>query len=480
MEITRHNGKNQPYTILIDRRDLALYRRYKWQRHTKGMIRYEGKRKGQGSMLLHREIMGVGPELYVLHRNGNKFDCRRENLEVITYQEQRQRQKRPFIRTMGNSGREVGVSFYRRTFTKPSGRTYTYEYADVGFCYRYKARRRRFCIDTLGRAEAIRRALAWRVEMICQHGLEPNPELLAQLDDAAAQAALEPPPKRTVKVKAPKPPKLPKVKLPKPLRMKPPKPPKAEKLPKPVKLPRLPKPAKQNRPAKITLADRADAGERDAVSGANPIMDLPDGLVAVAHETMASGKAASLLLHATDLHFYLQRVWQITGDGLLVSGLGRDQIRLHRLIVGAVPGERVVFRNGNTFDFRRDNLVLGGICRNWLGLTAHGVYPSYKGRGASRVLRGVRAVAVLPGHGRARERRAYREFSFEKYGEQEARRRAYTFRIESLRAGGQVVDPALVAELERITASGGCGEQTVSKRSADFFRLLSVGGALTK
>ena len=210
------------------------------------------------------------------------------------------------------------------------------------------------------------------------------------------------------------------------------------------------------------------------------IIDLLDGIVSVEHHTLRGGKYAELLLDATDLHFYEQRVWQITGDGLLVSGLGRDQIRLHRLIVGAVPGERVVFRNGNTFDFRRDNLALGGICRNAFGRTAHGVYPFYKGKGADRWQWGVRTVAILPGLGKARERRAYRMFSFEKYGEQEANRRAYTFRIEALRACGQTVDPDLIAELERITASNDHGNRPVSKQSANFFRLMSVGGALTK
>ena len=71
-------------------------------------------------------------------------------------------------------------------------------------------------------------------------------------------------------------------------------------------------------------------------------------------------------------------------------------------------------------------------------------------------------------------------FSFEKYGEQEANRRAYTFRIEALRACGQAVDPELIAELDRITASSDHSNRPVSKQSANFFRLMSVGGALTK
>ena len=87
----------------------------------------------------------------------------------------------------------------------------------------------------------------------------------------------------------------------------------------------------------------------------------------------------------------------INCDGMLCSGLGRDQIRLHRLIISAMPGERVNFRNGNTFDLRRENLVLGGVCRNTMGLTAPRRLPSYvKARQRARAA-GSAPVVVPPG-----------------------------------------------------------------------------------
>ena len=267
--------------------------------------------------------------------------------------------------------------------------------------------------------------------------MEPNRVLLAKLAQATTEAEAN---SYTRPVKLPKPVKIKPPKAPRLKRPKVPKPPKPPKVPKPPKF-KLPKASKEQPPKprpikKVRRQRRAVPRPQPEASPTFTITDLPDGIVAVEHHTQQSGKSASLVFDATDLQFYLQRVWQITGDGLLVSGYARDQIRLHRLIVGATPGERVVFRNGNTFDFRRENLLMGGICRNYFGLTAHGVYPFYVKRGAERVLWGVRTVVVQPGNGTARERRIYRHFSFEKYGEQEAHRRAYILRIKGLHACG--------------------------------------------
>ncbi len=168
--------------ILLDRQDLPLFRRFKWQRHTKGMIRYTGPRKGIGSVLLHREILKLPPDLYVVFLNDNPFDVRRSNLKVITYLEQRRKPKKnPSIRTL-HKGQPTGVGFCSQTKRKPNGKTYTYRFAQAHFCYRYKQQCKRFCIDSLGLEEAVRRALAWRVQMIREHGMEPNAELLDMLE----------------------------------------------------------------------------------------------------------------------------------------------------------------------------------------------------------------------------------------------------------------------------------------------------------
>ncbi len=481
MIITRKDSQNRPYTIQIDRRDLALYRSHKWQRHTKGLIRYAGEKKGNGCVLLHRAIMGVGPELYILHRNGDKFDCRRENLEVITFQEQRDRKRcprKPYFNTRSRTGALVGVTIQKTVHRWANGHSSTYRQAHTQFSHQGKVYTKDFSVDVWGEHEAKRLALEWRVGKIREHGMEPNRELLDQLveETAAAETSLymrPPKPLKPVKIKQPKPPRQPRLILPKAPRL-----PKAPKLPKPPKL-RLPKPSKAKQPTskrfrrpKVTRTADSFAAEGTYTP---TITDLPDGIVAVEHKTRQSHERAELLLDARDLHVYQLRVWQINSDGILVSGFARDQIRLHRLIAGVAPGERVTFRNGNTFDLRRANLEVSGMCRNFVGLTAHGVYPSYKGKGDNRVVRGVRAASVLPGQGKA-----YREFSFEKYGEADARRRAYTFRVESLQAMGQPIPADLAGELERVTAYSDHGNRSVSKQSANFFRLMSVGGALTK
>ena len=188
MKITRLDGKKRPYTLLIDRRDLALYRAHRWQRHTKGLIRYTGPHKGKGSVLLHRAILDLPPDLYLVFRNGNPLDVRRANMEVITYAQQRQKKKiNPSIRTM-HRGRPTGVSFCTQTKRKPNGKTYTYRFAQAHFCYRYKQQSKRFCIDTLGLEEAVRRALAWRVGLIRDHGMEPNAALLDMLERVTRMA----------------------------------------------------------------------------------------------------------------------------------------------------------------------------------------------------------------------------------------------------------------------------------------------------
>ena len=210
-------------------------------------------------------------------------------------------------------------------------------------------------------------------------------------------------------------------------------------------------------------------------------MDLPDGSVALEHETMFSGNTINLLLAATDLHFYQQRRWTVQDDGILCSGMGRDQIRLHRLIIGATPGERVRFRNGDTFDLRRENLVLGGICRNVFGLTALGIYPAYKVKGAEQGYAGC-ARRQHPSRPRSSARAAslprvfFREIR--RAGGAPAGGGVADFNAPRSRAGPSIRDclPNLNAPRRPATTCN----RPVSKRSANFFRLMSVGGALSK
>jgi hypothetical protein len=65
----------------------------KWIVDKKGYVRsteqigwLNGKQKNR-SILLHRFVYGARPGLNLDHQNGNKFDCRRENLRPASYSE---------------------------------------------------------------------------------------------------------------------------------------------------------------------------------------------------------------------------------------------------------------------------------------------------------------------------------------------------------------------------------------------------------
>lgn len=178
-----------PYGIKIDVADLPVYRRGKgWHRHQKGIIRYPSKKHHRGSILLHRAILKLPKNLYVVFRNDDPFDVRRSNMQVITYMEQRQKPKKnPSIRTF-HEGRPSGVSFPTKTYQWRGGPVTIHRYARAGFCFRRKEQNRSFNIDKLGIEEAVRRALAWRVQMIREHGMEPNAELLEMLERVTRMA----------------------------------------------------------------------------------------------------------------------------------------------------------------------------------------------------------------------------------------------------------------------------------------------------
>jgi len=72
---------------------------------------------------------------------------------------------------------------------------------------------------------------------------------------------------------------------------------------------------------------------------------------------------------------YLLRgyVWRIvnTSNHLYVARTeGGITILLHRYIVGAQPDQGVLFKNGDTFDLRRSNLLVDGLTSMRQGLAA--------------------------------------------------------------------------------------------------------------
>lgn len=72
MEIKLANGK----TVLIDDEDFEKLSGFQWKAHPQGYVSME--------FLMHRFLMHPVPPGYVVHhRNGNKLDNRRENLELM-------------------------------------------------------------------------------------------------------------------------------------------------------------------------------------------------------------------------------------------------------------------------------------------------------------------------------------------------------------------------------------------------------------
>ena len=78
-------------------------------------IRHDKDGKKYRTVYLHREIMGpVPPEHEVIFRNGDRLDCRRENLRLVSKQEARQHHQR--ARSNSKSGIK-GISYNRRPRT---------------------------------------------------------------------------------------------------------------------------------------------------------------------------------------------------------------------------------------------------------------------------------------------------------------------------------------------------------------------------
>ncbi len=69
-------------TVLLDPDDEAFASQWRWLVGTNG---YAQRTSGRRTLFLHRELMGLeyGDGRMVDHRNGNRLDCRRENLRIV-------------------------------------------------------------------------------------------------------------------------------------------------------------------------------------------------------------------------------------------------------------------------------------------------------------------------------------------------------------------------------------------------------------
>jgi hypothetical protein len=84
--------------------------KFRWYYCKQYAMRTVKTKKGKHTVLLHREIMKTPEGMDTDHINGNKIDCRRENLRVCTHQENSRNQK---IRKNNTSGFK-GVYFNKK------------------------------------------------------------------------------------------------------------------------------------------------------------------------------------------------------------------------------------------------------------------------------------------------------------------------------------------------------------------------------
>ncbi len=89
----------QGYVAIISAQDYRRVNRYKWHAHkSRGSKRKPGQPYARATIkgkkvYLHRYIMDAPEDMHVDHRNHQTLDCRRDNLEVVTHNENMQRRR---------------------------------------------------------------------------------------------------------------------------------------------------------------------------------------------------------------------------------------------------------------------------------------------------------------------------------------------------------------------------------------------------
>lgn len=91
------------YVAIIDAADFRRVNKHKWHVHmSRGKRRGKAKAVGQPyarakikgrNVYLHRFITGAELPLQADHRNHQTLDCRKENLEVVTHEENQKRRR---------------------------------------------------------------------------------------------------------------------------------------------------------------------------------------------------------------------------------------------------------------------------------------------------------------------------------------------------------------------------------------------------
>lgn len=116
---------------LLDAEDAHLAQGRNWHRHNEG---YAASVLG----LLHRLVLGLDKTGQVDHINGDRLDCRRENLRIASHKA-----------NCYNKRRRTKASPYKGVYPSPSGKTWW-----ASICHDYKQRR----LGTFDTAEAAARA----------------------------------------------------------------------------------------------------------------------------------------------------------------------------------------------------------------------------------------------------------------------------------------------------------------------------------
>ena len=103
----------QGFVALVDDEDFSETSKYEWSVNGRGYAQ-RNQQQPDGAwrpVLLHRELLGLGPKEQADHANGNRLDCRRSNIRRATNaQNNANRAKKP-----GCSSCFKGVSWYKQS-----------------------------------------------------------------------------------------------------------------------------------------------------------------------------------------------------------------------------------------------------------------------------------------------------------------------------------------------------------------------------
>ena len=101
MKILPIKHKNQVYCVIISKDDWRKVKKHAWHiHHAAGSGKKVGQPYARASIgkkkvYLHRFITGCEDTMmHVDHRNRQTLDCRRENLEVVTHEENMKRRRK--------------------------------------------------------------------------------------------------------------------------------------------------------------------------------------------------------------------------------------------------------------------------------------------------------------------------------------------------------------------------------------------------